>query len=599
MNASRVLLGLVSLGAAACSVPLDSAEPTVQNACAADSDCAGGACVSLTRGNTCVATEADLSGIILEVRAGPDTNETWVFDEGFSLQGTDASGIVLSQNLGIPPPVEFQGKVIGPAAGNRPCQGELDQSIPVTVELRAAADYVGLGGTYTVDSEVSGADAVRHAFHAPVPAGRYDLHVRPQACDADDVPPPPVFLAGVEVDGDIINVPLPAPSYLGGTLTVPEGQDITGWTLELVEPRHGLSVSEVVPLSADMVSGGVVPIVGLKGVSEGIAYSWPGPPPLIRLRDADGQLTVHWALAAVDLDGDGRVALQLFDLQSQAKSLEATVVDEDGNPLAASVTIQSKVLTGSANNNASFRVRAETDADGLFAVDLVPGTYTVVAEPVGDDVYARVVDEWTVKESDLCCGRSLTMFPKSVLSGTVRSATGQPLANAPVVAFPASLGFLTYFESTVEVGKAEALSALPRQASGVTGLEGEFEVPADPGSFDLFIRPEAETGFPWLIRPQTLVQGGEEARRTELGDLTMANPAIMAGTVLTEDGAAPGAIIRAWLPVDGDGTLDAADAEEASTRVVQIGETTAGPDGVYVLPLPPTITLTKPANDLQ
>ena len=72
---------------------------------------------------------------------------------------------------------------------------------------------------------------------------------------------------------------------------------------------------------------------------------------------------------------------------------------------------------------------------------------------------------------------------------------------------------------------------------------------------------------------------------SDLDPMTVPYPAILEGVIRAPSGESlSGTVVRAWVPVK-----DPSDAGKA-IGLIQIGETLAGPNGSYVLPLPPSIS---------
>src|SRR5262245_2496674 len=97
--AATLLLGLAVPG---CGLPLADVSSGPLNTCESNSDCAaGGVCASVGSSKACVATRADLPGLLLEIRPAADSsfgaNVTYIVDaatQGVALQDTISSGQV-------------------------------------------------------------------------------------------------------------------------------------------------------------------------------------------------------------------------------------------------------------------------------------------------------------------------------------------------------------------------------------------------------------------------------------------------------------------------------------------------------------------------
>jgi hypothetical protein len=91
-----------------------------------------------------------------------------------------------------------------------------------------------------------------------------------------------------------------------------------------------------------------------------------------------------------------------------------------------------------------------------------------------------------------------------------------------------------------------------------------------------------------LVVPSLLVLPADQTPVLQLGERSLAYPAIVEGALDTAGRGVPYAIVRAWAEVPS--------SDGASSRYVAIGETTTDERGAFFLPLPPTLTL--PATPL-
>jgi hypothetical protein len=152
------------------------------------------------------------------------------------------------------------------------------------------------------------------------------------------------------------------------------------------------------------------------------------------------------------------------------------------------------------------------------------------------------------------------------------------------VASPQSIRY-DALQDTLDSATTTKLRAafIPRASAGGVGGNGEFALKADPGTFDITVRPNTDTGFPWLVMPNfpvTSISAG-------LGRLGTPLPVSYRGTV-TVPGAdgptpVPSAVVRAYIYLKGSDYT--ADSENADS-VLQIAETRAGTDGAFNLLVP-------------
>jgi hypothetical protein len=585
-----------------CSIPLADTASLVTNRCESSSDCPGAVCYSLATGSTCVATQGGLTGVILEVRptpgAGYGAGVSHLFrleELGVLLAGSAPGGYVVPADLRLPALVEIgSGKVtVGEDFKPAPCLAS-DGSIPVRLELRPVTHYVGLTlPSIEATTAAYAADGGPYAFDLAVPPGTYDVYVEPLRFDtleeqenAGCTPPPPLFLGGQTITHDVdVALEMPAPSHLTGRLVVPKGIDVQGWTLDLVEPSSGRLVSTQHVFEAPKPSQPPDDPLSFSAAFD-VHYHWVDPlaSPIVRLRPPDGLIAprVYWDFASAAIFGDKDVPLTLSDLELTPKHIQATVLDEDKQPVVATVTIQSKGLSGGASANASYTVTAETGPDGQFEADLLLGNYRVLARPKVDPSKALAIAEWTVKKDDLCCGRVISVSQKAQLRGRVTGPTGAPLPDAAVVAEPPLPRPTSFLDQVLGLAPV-----LPDKATTFPDSNGSFALGVDPDpsaadvSVDFFVRPPLGAGYPWLVRPRVKVETGG----TDLGGLTVPYPTVLTGRILDPSGNAVGpAVVRAFLTLPDDDTNG-----PLTGSVIPIAESEADPAGVYVLALPPSV----------
>lgn len=578
---------VLSFALAGCGLPFEAQEELIANTCESDADCPDGACTSVNARQLCVATQADLAGVIFQLEGTTRNGAlvSHVFSKGYSIQGESDSGTILDVgDLDVPAPFALSGRLLQPGDPVTNCTGD-DGSVPVKMEARPTSALAGLNPIFTGISELllDPEDGLRkHRFRIDVPAGIYDVYVAPQplpaGCAAIDLPP--ALFSGIEVEGNVPLEPLAeVPKRLKGVVISGPDRDLAGFTVELVDPVRG------VPLSAAVMLGpainGESQLLGGPNADdeEGIAY-YSTPRLLLRLSEPDGALVVHWDFESLDLDGDGEVKCNLDDLIANPKDLTAKVVDEQTRAVpGATVTIKSRVLTGSASENGSFRVTATTGADGNFNVQLIPGIYQVLVVPPGEDGPAVLDANWEISPDAGCCGKGFPLPARSLLTALVSTPLGDPASSVSVVASPSLPGTSTYFQNVIE-----SLELLPRQSTTSTSNDGTFRLTVDSGLYDLTVRAASSTGFPWLVRPSVLVADVSKEPVAKLEDLVVPSPALFIGRATAQGVDVAGGTLRAYLPL-----ADGSTQETSPVRVIQIGETIVGADGRFVLPVPPTV----------
>lgn len=588
MIRSHISALALALAAAGCGIPLSEFDLGPVNQCTASSDCALGAvCAPVDGVNACVATEADLPGLILEIRPDASSalgaNVSYLIDvaeQGLALQDAVASGQVRGFDPQLPALAQVDGKLYLPV-GAPSCDVPVpdDRSFPAHAVFRRVDRFYGLPPAEYTANAVTEADGagnfVGYAFHADLPKGTYDIYVVPEVPVGCVDGPLPFFLAQTEIVGgtNSLNIEATPKRRFWGTLHVPGSMNVDGWSLELVEPRYGGLISET--QSLEKVNGEYL---------FDVDYDWTDHEkftPLVRLRPPEGaaQPTLHWDLEVVSLmSPEGDVQLSLSDLDT-VRHVEGQVLDSAGEPVVATVQIQSVKIAGDQSSNGNYRLEADTDEAGVFAADLPPGRYRVVARPVDLTKAVASKEIEFPADTECFCGQSIIVPDMGVLRGVVSGPAGESMDPAYVVASPSSLGPADYFGQFISLQPPQPREA-PTQLFG-----GAFELPVDPGTFDFAVRPADGSGYPWLVRPRLYVPPSDTPAVLDLDPMTVPYPAVLQGVIRDPSGAAlPSAVVRAWLPVSDT----AGDGEPIG--VIQIGATLGRSDGSYILPLPPSLS---------
>ena len=585
MNRRALFPLFLALCASGCQLALAEKTQLTTNTCTTNSDCGtNGACSAVGADRVCLATTSDLGQVILEVRPAADVNGnvvSHVFTDKLTLSGT-LPAMATPVDLAVPANVTFSGELFAPTSPALPpsakCTGT-DGSLPVKVELHSIAQYPVLASTYTANASQ---DANGNwVYSLSVPAGTYDVYLTPQLpmSMCMGVALPPRLVSGVDVSKNVkFTSGADGMLRVSGSLIVPKDKSVAGWHLEIVDPTYGFVISDSPPLP-DQNGATSVPILGGPNNDEALGLRYYGTTnPIIRCRDSSGALVVHWTLAGADALGTGNVTLNLNDLLANLISLHATVVDESQNGVAAAVTIQSQVLTGNTQSQASFRVTTQADASGDFSANLVQGTYNVIVSPTADASVTSVEAPWEVDPSNLGFGKAFQLPQRPIAQGDVVTTAGGAVASVPVVATAHAPDMKTYFDAF-----ASTTSLVARNGNVTTDGMGMFAFPIDPVSVDFSVRPDASSRFGWLVIPGLLVNSASVAPIDDLKALTLNAPVLVTGTVSSPDGVVPSAVIRAYIPVP---PID----KTAPPNLVQIGETVADANGHYELPLPASVS---------
>lgn len=568
LTSAALLLG------AGCSIPLKDIQASKQNVCSADSDCpAGSRCAVAGEASLCVSETADLPAVILEVRPllGDATTPSTLLGP-VDLSTKAGSGPLLDLDIEVPSYVD-----VAPGRVYLPCAK--DQAVPAKVTFYPAPGVTGLLADQAYEADKMVDEGGTGQFAVSVPPGLYDIYIEPQpdlAATPDCEGSPPIFIPSLKIAKDVgFQVHASAPIYLTGSLKLSKLEDFSKWSLEVIEPSGGKTIS--VPLNPEQT--GLALSVPFK-----LKFDWTARDaytPLIRLRppEGSGKPTIVWNLEGVALAGqmgdEIPVALDVSGVDTVPREIKGTVLHE-GQPVASTVTIHGKKIPGSDLNR--FETVVETDAQGRFHALAPRGEYIVIARP-HSELFAIGSATWDTLEGTGCfCGNSVNVPSVTTLTGSVTAPDGQP-TEASIRLTPTA----TEVESILGNGSYDEVP--PRPASGQT-TGGAFSVPVDAGTFDLSILPPEDSGYPWLVRPrqEVTMPTNSAAPVVSLQPFALQPPAILTGTALGADGRPlPGATIRAWI-----GVTDPK-ASGAVASAVQIASTVSAADGRYVLLLPPSI----------
>ena len=569
----QALVSAAILAAAGCTVPLKDATVSNQNVCSNDSECPTGAsCAIVGDASLCVSDKADLPAVILEVRPllGDATTPSTLLGP-VNLSSKAGGGPLLDLDLSVPAYVD-----VSPGRVYLPCAG--DQAVPAKVTFYPAPGVTGLLADQKYEAESMVDEGGTGQFAVSVPPGVYDIYIEPDvtatpSCEGS----PPIFIPQQTISKDAAFAVHPsAPIYLTGTLKLSKSEDFTEWSLEVIEPSGGKTISQV----TSPEQSGIALEVPFK-----ILFDWTAREkftPVIRLRppEGSGKPSILWRLDGVALVGqvgdEIPVSLDVSGVDTQPRKVAGTVF-HDGTGVASTVTLHGKKIPGSALNR--FETVIETDSQGRFEALIPRGEYLVIARP-HSETYAIGEATWDTLEGDGCfCGKSVNVPPATSLVGSVQGPNGKA-ADAMIRLTPTA----TEVESLL--GNSSVDKVPPRPASGQTE-GGAFNVPVDAGTFDLSIIPPDDAGYPWLVRPrqEVTMPKSSDAPVVSLQPFVLQPPAILRGTALGANGSPlAGATIRAWI-----GVTDPK-ATGAVASAVQIASTVSAADGTYILLLPPSIT---------
>lgn len=598
-GSSRILrvgaagLGLwFALNLGGCSVTLseDAALNSTTNSCESSGECSGGSCID----GICQALSTELPAVLLEVTP-PALNST-IAGITFTTVIDRFEGGAQNAEVKLGHVSEIAGAVRGPELSEATCLRNLpaaqestapiasDKSLPARLTLTPRARILGLS-TQPITSAVEtasflGTGETSYGISLKAPPGRYDLYVEPKATEDGCIRPPYLVLDQLIDSGDVsVNIELPEAEILGVTVRYPHPtDDLQSWTLDIVERTSGRLLSSRANLGEPvMTEEGVEYSVSLafsqvKGL-EGARAS-----ELVRLSPPKDVVApiIYVERSVVDLFQDGAGLIdQLTELPKPVNFSGRVALRASTAGVPSKVTLFATELgSTSPGTLAAFTRTAETKDDGFFEIDLLPGVYTVIAEPF-DPKLSRVQAGLTVSDSSgTQMGKTIEVYPRSDVSGTVFSFSGVPVAGAPLWASPA------YQAGSVLSPAMGEIALAPAALGMTTDNNGDFVLLADPGTFHLAARPDHMSGFAWRILLGVEVKGD-----MSVGTMRLPLPLAVRGTLTSQDTGTvvPDALMRVYALLK-DGKPIAV-AEEAD-QVVAVGESRADSEGQFRLLLP-------------
>ncbi|MET0389568.1 MAG: hypothetical protein ABW321_26580 [Polyangiales bacterium] len=187
--------------------------------------------------------------------------------------------------------------------------------------------------------------------------------------------------------------------------------------------------------------------------------------------------------------------------------------------------------TGAFEVTATARWNDDTQAYNVCA-RLLPGEYTVVVTPptsVSCSVVAerRIVSARDDDDDDAREPDSLTFGNFGTLSGRVLTPDLMPVANASV-----DLSALT--KNTITLAEDDrAVPMFNRSGHAITDTNGDFDLPVDLGSYDVLIKPPAQSNFAWQV-----VYGVDVASRMPYAnDFYVTAPVVVDAKLTYSDGS--------------------------------------------------------------
>ncbi len=524
----------------------------------------------------------------------------------------------------------------------------LEDAKEMTLHARftPSEQLLGLSGTsYTSDATLNVTEdfSGKAAFNISVPPGYYDIYLQTEAegCHFN----PRLFrrraigVVSQETTGeasepvDDIKIPLSLakPAELEVDVSSPQSESLTGWNVALIDGNSGSVISTQEPLLTPVDGSNTVTVKLLYSsvdYPDGSAPVVPAETEILRLSPPSGVVapTLYASRVGLELFEPNKAQIVLDGLPSVVSVVGQVLLNDqqtlscyaqgDTDPSAQSVGASGPcevpfnvqiVSSGGENETSTFNdtipkgviatyqtaVDVGVDSERKFQVDLPVGEYRAIAVPTIDEDRPWAIGEgaWVLGGEDReVHGKTVDVRPRSRVSGRVvtqGSANVQGFA-VRLLASPRESGAggekILRANTVLELTRRD--NVLPRATSAVLSESGEFSVFADPGVFDLSVRPDPESGFAWLVQPNMTVLSMASVGGQGVRSLRLPLPVRYAGQVTSYNlgGSVADALIRAYAYLDADGSLTNEESEAYS--VIQIAEMRADSDGRFDLLLP-------------
>ncbi len=561
MGRLALSVGILALAFAGCSVnTLEDADtaPT-QNSCETQADCSAGA---TCEGSVCRTSAGAIDGVLLAITPATTTQTVGGIRFLKSLTGLREGGQNLALKLDAPSTVTGTVTLGGEPV---PCDVHV-MFTPVDRVLGLAPDEYS--------SNTSGGK-----LSTSIPEGTYEVYVRaPSNSDLESCPVVPRLYRSIPVPSGVVDLPLMLgePSMLSLSF-IANGVNLEGWRVSVMDSESGRLLSNELTLAPQMLSDGTY---GLEIPFNEVPDDGQRGQELIQLRppaDVIGP-TVLWKREGLEVFAPGELAMDLSKVSFEMGSYSGFVEGPDRKQQAATLTFTALTLDGLGEGVlGTFTTTTEADASGAFSIESIPlGTYRVQVTPPEDShLGAREVE--------------ISVTPKGQGGSTIQLEARTPVAATVIFDQPGSPAVAGATVQAVASARQGVIGAfnlalgqapfVPRASSGLTNQSGNFTLEADPGTFDISVRPPAGSGLPWFVRPNVTIP----VPNNGLGVLTIAAPVVQTGVVTLNGEPISGASVKAYAYLGAEGYLpDRVDA----VSVIAVGEAYTADDGTFRLFLP-------------
>jgi hypothetical protein len=570
------MLSLLGCGLAAngCSFEKPGAG-TEMNSCVYDSDCASKHCEA----GLCVMTGAKPLNVTLEVtpKRMPDGSQPFpIVSAPFALQSGGKMSFEL--HLPIPVPVRIHND---------------DRQVDAQVTFRPDMDSNLTAKSTQITTGSSGPTAAPSDVSALLLSGvTYNVFVQP----IDPRQPPYTTKLDVPGDAQGLDVDYAKITWVQRKFVVrnaPPGQ----LTLRARALVGGQLVSNSAPVGSNPVTLSFDPN-GLPYQVE-INTSEPARTTADNAQCAQSAALIPtFSVAASDLTADSSdknvLAIQLPTLP-EALAYSGTVslcANQTMSANSGATTLPMAFKTtalylGSTTSKVSASFQSATQATWsdddktfTFCTRVLPGDYVVIVTPPANVTCEIFAERRTLAAQsgvNEYSGVTLTMRTPATLSGKVVTPDGMPMANASVdlIALGISDVTLAVDDPTVPL--------FNRSRQGTSAADGTFKIQPDVGSYDVVVKPPAQSNFAWRILYDVDVASRTAAFATvvELSAPVSVSGALhYTGGMASDQSTLASADVHAYTIVN---------EGEPSARSVEIARTQADDNGKITLLMSPDL----------
>jgi hypothetical protein len=503
--------------------------------CRGASDCASNSC--MTELGICNSPLGALDTVLFEIVPQSSDQDYgsapfYIYQKGLARPSSEA--LVLN----IPERVAVQGQV--DAAPEQDACRRDGTSLPVALVFTPREHLLGLSvPSYSFETSLDELATNEYRFSGSLPPGRYDVYMRPRTGRAL----PPGCNLAPQVFRDVPVELQSAPSSAANSTLRPVQQslrlsmrwrdELEGWNVDMVHPVTG----EVISTRSTLQRSRVVDDDQGPAIDFTLHYSLGGEKDFIQ----GAQELVRLSPPASQADKKGVVLLQREGLELVNPG-EGTIGDvtsfgdpiqyqswvwprgDVDSPVPGTVTFAATSLSESVGGvNASFTGSKNVDELGQVSLKLLPGDYRLRVVPLpntglaGSEIAVQVRSDAEMQKGQVIG------VPRAVqLAGSVLTSDGDaPVPGVDVVLAASRQPLDGCSPGTVDPlcdrPRAEVLQRalgedpfVPRSRSTLALDDGSFVIdevdcglcePGQGAGFDLVVRPPAQSGLPWVLKP--------------------------------------------------------------------------------------------------